>query len=257
MAVRITNIQHFSLDDGQGIRTTVFLKGCNLTCPWCCNPENISFEIENYIHDGQNESFGYDISLDALEKEILKDEVFYAENNGGVTFSGGEPLLQIRELEPLLKSLKSKNINICFETSLSAPSDLLEIAIEYIDEIFIDIKVLDKKEAKNVLNLDIDLYYENLELINSSNLDKKNITFRIPLNKEYTLKEDNIKNILNCIEKYSDFNVEIFKTHNLAESKCKSLNQEFISFSAVDDGELKEVLEKIQELNSNAKIISL
>ena len=92
--------------------------------------------------------------------------------------------------------------------------------------------------------------YENLELINSSNLDKKNITFRIPLNKEYTLKEDNIKNILNCIEKYSYFNVEIFKTHNLAESKCKSLNQEFISFSAVDDRELKEVLEKIQELNS-------
>ena len=46
MTVRVTNIQHFSLDDGPGIRTTVFLKGCNLTCPWCCNPENISFEIE-------------------------------------------------------------------------------------------------------------------------------------------------------------------------------------------------------------------
>ena len=53
MAVRITNIQHFSLDDGLGIRTTVFLKGCNLACPWCCNPENISFEIENYVHDNQ------------------------------------------------------------------------------------------------------------------------------------------------------------------------------------------------------------
>ena len=195
--------------------------------------------------------------MEDLEKEILKDEVFYIENNGGVTFSGGEPLLQIRELEPLLKSLKSKNINICFETSLSAPSDLLEIAIEYIDEIFIDIKVLDKKEAKNVLNLDIDLYYENLELINSSNLDKKNITFRIPLNNEYTLKEDNIKEILKCIEKYADFNVEIFKTHNLAESKYKSLNQEFINFSPVDDEALNEIFEKIQKLNSNVKIISL
>ncbi len=257
MTVRVTNIQHFSLDDGPGIRTTVFLKGCNLTCPWCCNPENISFEIENYTHNSQNESFGYDISLKDLEKEILKDEAFYVENNGGVTFSGGEPLLQIRELEPLLKSLKSKNINICFETSLSAPSNLLEIAIQYIDEIFIDMKVLDKKEAKNVLNLDIDLYYENLELINSSNLDKKNITFRIPLNNEYTLKEDNIKEILKCIEKYADFNVEIFKTHNLAESKCKSLNQEFAIFSPVDDEALNEVLEKIQELNSNARIISL
>ena len=125
MTVRITNIQHFSLDDGPGIRTTIFLKGCNLTCPWCCNPENINFEIENYIHNNQKESFGYDIPLEELEKEILKDEVFYSENDGGVTFSGGEPLLQIKELEPLLKSLRSKNINICFETALCVPSELL------------------------------------------------------------------------------------------------------------------------------------
>ena len=135
MAVRITNIQHFSLDDGPGIRTTIFLKGCNLNCPWCCNPENIRFEIEEYTHDDQNDSFGYDISLEELEKEILKDEVFYDKGNGGVTFSGGEPLLQIKELEPLLKSLKEKNINICFETSLSVATDLLEMAIYYIDEI--------------------------------------------------------------------------------------------------------------------------
>ena len=189
--------------------------------------------------------------------EILKDEVFYSENNGGVTFSGGEPLLQIRELEPLLKSLRSKNINICFETSLSVPSDLLEIAIGYIDEIFIDMKILDKVEAKNVLNLDIDLYYENLEIINSSDMNKNNITFRIPLNNEFTLKESNIMNILKCIEKYADFNVEIFKTHNLAESKYKSLNQEFINFTPVDDEALNEIFEKIQEFNSNVKIISL
>lgn len=109
MTVRITNIQHFSLQDGMGIRTTVFLKGCNLNCPWCSNPENISFEIENYHHDNQSEYFGYDISLEDLEKEILKDEVFYGDD-GGVTFSGGEPLLQIKEFKPLLKSLKNKNI---------------------------------------------------------------------------------------------------------------------------------------------------
>lgn len=257
MTVRITNIQHFSLDDGPGIRTTVFLKGCNLTCPWCCNPENIGFEIENYIHNGQSESFGYDISLEALEKEILKDEIFYSENNGGVTFSGGEPLLQIREMEPLLKSLRSKNINICFETSLSVPSELLEIAIQYIDEIFIDMKILDKKDAKSVLNLDVDLYQKNLELINSSNLAKSNITFRIPLNKEYTLKKSNIENILKSIEKYSDFKVEIFKTHNLAESKYESLNKEFNQFSDIDDELINAVYDEIKKVNSNVEIISL
>ena len=64
-------------------------------------------------------------------------------------------------------------------------------------------------------------------------------------------------NILKCIEKYADFNVEIFKTHNLAESKYKSLNQEFINFTPVDDEALNEIFEKIQEFNSNVKIISL
>ena len=118
-------------------------------------------------------------------------------------------------------------------------------------------KILDKVEAKNVLNLDVDLYYENLEIINSSDMNKNNITFRIPLNNEFTLKESNIRNILKCIEKYPDFNVEIFKTHNLAESKYKSLNQEFINFSPVDDEALNEIFEKIQKLNSNVKIISL
>lgn len=257
MTVRITNIQHFSLDDGPGIRTTVFLKGCNLTCPWCCNPENINFEIESYIHNNQKESFGYDIPLEELEKEILKDEVFYSENDGGVTFSGGEPLLQIKELEPLLKSLRTKNINICFETALSVPSELLEIAIDYADEIFIDVKILDKNDAKKVLNLDIDLYYENLELINSSNIDKDNVTFRIPLNNEYTLKEENIKLILKLIERYPNFKVEIFKTHNLAESKYGSLEKEFNQFSEVNDELIDEIYYKIKKINSNVSIISL
>lgn len=257
MTVRITNIQHFSLDDGPGIRTTVFLKGCGLACPWCSNPENIDFEIEEYSHDGKIDFFGYDISSEELENEILKDRIYYEDSNGGVTFSGGEPLLQIESLEPLLESLKEKGINICFETSLSVSQDLLEMAIEYIDDLFIDIKLLDKKEARDVLNLDVDLYYNNLELINNSSINKENITFRIPLNREYTLKEGNLDLILNLLEKYADFKVEIFKTHNLAKSKYESLNKEFNQYSEIDDELMSGIHEKIKKINSNARIISL
>lgn len=257
MTVRVTNIQHFSLQDGSGIRTTVFLKGCSLTCPWCCNPENINFEIESCNHGNGNESFGYDISIGELENEILKDEIYYENSNGGVTFSGGEPLLQIESLEPLLKSLKEKGINVCFETSLSVPTDLLEIAMDYMDELFIDIKILDKKEAKEVLNMDTELYRRNLDLINNSNIKKEKVTFRIPLNNEYTLKESNIKLILELIEKYSDFKVEIFKTHNLAESKYESLNKEFKQSSEIDDALIDGIYERINGINSNARIISL
>lgn len=252
MTVRITNIQHFSLHDGPGIRTTVFLKSCNLKCPWCCNPENINFEIENY-GTGDSEKFGYDISLDDLEKEILKDSVFY-EYGGGVTFSGGEPLLQIKSLEPLLKSLKEQNINICFETALSVPKDLVKIAIKYADYLYVDIKILDVNKAKSYLNMDINCYLENLDLISKSN---KNICFRIPLSNEYTLTEDNVSKIMPIVKKYSNCSIEIFKVHNLAESKYKSLNRELLSFSEVSDDDVNNFFNKISSINPNVKIIKL
>jgi len=156
MTVRITNIQHFSLHDGPGIRTTVFLKGCNLKCPWCANPECISSKIQG--------EFGYDISLEKLEQEIVKDKPFY-ETGGGVTFSGGEPLLQINDLEPLLKSLKNKNINICFETALFVPEKYLKIAKKYSDEFIVDIKMINHENCKKVIGGKIDQYLNNINYL--------------------------------------------------------------------------------------------
>ncbi|OWT33515.1 hypothetical protein BGI41_02015 [Methanobrevibacter sp. 87.7] len=255
MTIRITNIQHFSLQDGPGIRTTIFLKGCNLNCPWCCNPETINYNIEKYTEKGLKKEFGYDISIKELEKEILKDKIYYSKNNGGVTFSGGEPLLQIKELKPLLNNLKEKNINICFETALQIPSKLLKIAIKYIDEIFIDIKILTEKEAKTILNGNINLYYNNLEIISNSNI--KNITFRIPINKEYTMKKDNINKISELISKYPNYNVEIFKIHNIGESKYKLLNRKLQNFTNITDKEINEICKKLKKYNKNIKIIKI
>lgn len=256
MTVRVTNIQHFSLHDGPGIRTTVFLKGCNLNCPWCCNPENISFEIEKYFENGLKKEFGYDISLNELEKEILKDEIYYDNGKGGVTFSGGEPLIQIENLIPLLKRLKNKGINICFETSLSIKSNLVSMAIAYIDELFIDIKILEKEKALNILNLNLDLYLKNLEIINNSNIKKENITFRIPLNNEYTLNENNINQIINLLKKYP-YKVQIFKTHNLAENKYKLIDKKQVEIKELSDNEINEIYNKIKKITDNVEIISI
>ena len=154
MKVRITDIQHFSFHDGPGIRTTVFLKGCNLRCPWCANPECISSKIQG--------EFGYDIPLDELKNEILKDEPYY-KTGGGVTFSGGEPLLQVKYLEPLLKSLKLKNINICFETALFIPKEYLFIANLYVDEFIVDIKMINPENTKTILKGDINQYLDTFK----------------------------------------------------------------------------------------------
>lgn len=243
MMLRVTNIQHFCLHDGSGIRTTIFLKGCNLTCPWCCNPENMNFDIEN--------DWGYDISVNDLEKEILKDKSFYS-TGGGVTFSGGEPLLQIKKLIPLLQRLKSQNINICMETSLSVSNDLVSIAMEFIDELFVDIKILDEVTAKNVLNLDVNLYFKNLESISISN-----VTFRVPLCEEYTLNEENVSKLLFIISKYPNFKVELFKVHNLAESKYDSCNLNFKKFDEVSDEKIEKLLKRIKKINNDVKIIEI
>lgn len=256
MKVRVTNVQRFSLHDGPGIRTTIFLKGCNLKCPWCANPENLDFEKTEYYNETTKEKgcFGYDIEAVDLFDDIIKDKHYYKMNNGGVTFSGGEPLLQIKALEPLLIKLKKENVNMCIETALQVPTELVEFASNYIDEFIVDVKILNEKECKEILNGNIEIYNKNVEfLISKEKID----TFRIPLVNEYTLKEENIKNILEFLKKYKVRKVEIFKIHNLAESKYKSIGKTMTKFSKIEDGKIKEVYDKIKELNINVEIIKI
>lgn len=241
MKVRITNIQHFSLHDGPGIRTTIFLKGCSINCPWCANPECISSEIEG--------EFGQDILLKELEEEILKDEPFY-KTGGGVTFSGGEPLLQIKNLKPLLKSLKDKNINICFETSLFVPQEFLEIANKYVNEFIVDIKILKEKESKNILNGNINQYLNNLPL-----LDLNKTTFRFPLN-EFTITDENINLISDLLKKFKAKKLEIFKIHNLARKKYEILNKEFY-YKEISNEQIQEVYKKLKKNIENIEIIEI
>lgn len=230
MNVRITDIQHFSLHDGPGIRTTVFLKGCSIKCPWCANPECISKKIEG--------DFGYDITLGELENEILKDEPFY-KTGGGVTFSGGEPLLQIKCLESLLKSLKLKNINICFETALFVPKEFLKIAKSYADEFIVDIKMLNHENTKKILKGDINQYLDNLKVLN---LEKT--TFRIPVT-EYSLNDQEL--ILDLLKKYYPKKLEIFKLHNLAKRKYELLGKEMYT-KKVSDEQILDFKNKLGEI---------
>lgn len=245
----ITNIQRFSLHDGPGIRTTVFLKGCSIRCPWCSNPENINSYPEKYNKDGIEGIYGKNISLDEIYDEIIKDRVFY-ENNGGVTFSGGEALLYIDELLPLIKKLKKENITIAVETCLFIATSKLEQAIPYIDYFFVDMKIMDEVLCKNVLNGDLKLYEKNLKLLTS----KKLVTIRIPVIGHYTDYIDNKMAIVNEIKKYekSILKVELIKGHNLSESKYKSLNISSPQFYEVVDQSLMQYKEMIEK---NTKVL--
>lgn len=249
MKVRVTNIQRFSLHDGPGIRTTVFLKGCGLKCPWCSNPENINYEIEKYYNNESKEEgrFGFDIELSELEKEILKDEKYYKLNNGGVTFSGGESLLQFDKLEPLLNSLNKKNINICIESSLFVSQKKLGIAVKYVDEFIIDIKILDKEVCNKILKGNINTYYENIEYL-FKNVEKKKIKFRIPVTKEFTLSKSNLEYLVEFLKKYRPNDIEIFKIHQLGKKKYEALGKKINNYEEVTDEEIKKIIDLIEKL---------
>ena len=254
MKVRVSNIQRFCLHDGPGIRTVVFLKGCNLRCPWCANPENMEYDFTDYADDNEKKIIGYDIEAIDLFDEIMKDKEYYKLNNGGITFSGGEPLLQIKALEPLLKKLKDNDVTIAIETDLQVDSELVRIALKYVDEFIVDIKILDKDLNTKVLKGNLDFYIQNVEFLCKNN---KIDIFRIPLSYEYTFTKKNQELVLNFLKEYRCKKVEIFKIHNLAKNKYKAINREFTEFRDVDYDDIIKFYNKLKILNVNVSIIKI
>jgi pyruvate formate lyase activating enzyme len=257
----ITNIQRSSFHDGPGIRTTVFLKGCMLHCPWCANPETIAKAPEVFYDESlcvrQNNTcvcntdcsivtnkpiravqcpahaisvFGTYYSNDDLYTILMKDNIYY-ETGGGVTFSGGEPFLQLHSAINLLERLKSMRIHLCVETSLFTPSEYFEAVCNYFDLFYVDLKVLTKDMCKKLLGGDIELFFSNLETLFSMT---NKVIFRIPLVLS-TTTEENISAISNIIKEYKPIKVEYFDVHSMAEKKYKLLNKRIPVFEKVPD----------------------
>lgn len=228
----ITNIQKFSLHDGPGIRTTVFMKGCSLCCPWCSNPENLNSFIEYYIKDGKRGIYGKEYTVEEVFNEVIKDKPFYGDN-GGVTFSGGEPLLQAQMLLPLLQMLKDENITTAIETSLFVPTKKLQMVIPFIDFFYVDIKIMNKEICKDIIKGNLDIYKTNLRFLSS----KKKYVIRIPVIGGYTDDPENRRLVIKEIERHKDsiIRIELIKEHDLGNSKYKSLSLPVPNYSGIDD----------------------
>lgn len=268
----ITNIQRFSLYDGPGIRTTVFLKGCSLCCPWCCNPENLSAVYKNCSQDAGNIIYVESKTSTEIYNEIVKDKIYYGRYDpnktndhinsvselntlpGGVTFSGGEPLLQMENLKPLLELLKTEKIHIAVETCLFVPRKMVQIALHYINLFYVDAKILDQNNCKNILNGDLRLYYDNLETLFASG---KPIVIRIPVIGGYTDTKSNQDQILKLLDKYKPVKVEIIKEHNLGSSKYTLLSLPAPDYKGVSEELMDTYKKEIEKLGLVAQICKI
>ncbi len=173
---RIFNIQRYSLQDGPGLRTTVFLKGCPLSCAWCHNPESQDlkrafikqeerciacgscFEVcgpgetpadhpeacVDACPTGARQLLGRDVDIDELLDDVLRDRIFFDQSGGGVTLSGGEPLMQPAFVKALLKALRQRGVHTALDTcGLGQREDLLEAAA-LSDLVLFDLKHMDE-----------------------------------------------------------------------------------------------------------------
>lgn len=249
----VTKIQRMCFHDGPGIRTTVFLKGCSIHCPWCANPENLSFEIEDYSLESKDGEYGIVYKPEDLVEELYKDRAFW-DDDGGVTFSGGEALMQADELYDVLKILKRDKIHTAIETALFVPEYKLIKVVNSIDYFIVDFKLLNDEICKNVLGGDIQLFKKNLDLVYKSGRLK---LIRIPCCNEYTLQENNRKLLLEVLENYRDVPVQIFKIHSLGEKKYESLKREMWKAETVDNVIMESFLQDIRSRGITAEEISI
>ena len=182
----IFDIRRFSVHDGPGIRTTIFMKGCPMACWWCHNPEsrNTNCEVYTETHnlDGREfkreETIGKEIGANELLGQIEKDLVFMNESGGGVTFSGGEPLYQPGFLEEILSECRLHNIHTAIDTGGYAPKEVVERILPLVNLFLFDLKHIDDKLHLKYTSVSNFLILDNLKLIAEAG---KRIWIRLPI----------------------------------------------------------------------------
>ncbi|MBQ3066028.1 MAG: glycyl-radical enzyme activating protein [Clostridia bacterium] len=175
---RIFDIQKFSVHDGPGIRTIVFLKGCVLRCRWCCNPESQNWEIEGMIQNGVKKTVGRDITVGEVMTKVLQDKPYYRRSGGGLTLSGGETLCQPEFARALLLACRASGINTAIETTLCADYSVIESIAALVDTFLVDIKHMDSEKHRQFTTQPNDRILENAKRLASSGA---NMVVRVPV----------------------------------------------------------------------------
>ena len=207
---KVFNIQNFSTGDGRGIRTTVFMAGCNLHCPWCHNPECFSANTE--------------VNDEDIMKKVMHDIDFYEASGGGVTISGGEPLLRFNEAVSLMEKIKNKGINLTVDTALSVKIPDFDKLCSLTDTFLVDLKTVNEEKYKYVIGGNINLYKENLKELIKRN---KEIILRIPLIPDFNTKDEDIKEMALFINEVN-LPVSFHPFHKMGSSKYAKLGLDYL-----------------------------
>ncbi len=290
----VFNIQHYSVHDGPGIRTIVFLKGCPLRCQWCSNPESQLMQPElgynpskcigidkclrcaevclyGAIKQDQEEHekitidrelckecllctdacpskalevFGKQTSIEEIIQAVEKDSAFYARSGGGLTFSGGEPLMQAEFITEVLKLARRRRINTTIETCGYADWAQFAKVCQHLNSLIMDIKCIDAEKHKEFTNVSNDLILENFEKV-CMEFPNLPILVRTPVVPGFNDSEEDIQAIVDFLKGRPNVRYELLPYHRLGQQKYNYLGKEYPLVEAKLDDEkfnrLKEI----------------
>jgi len=231
MTLSVASIETLTSVDGPGLRTVVFMSGCRKRCLYCHNPEMFKLTKPNYK------------ATDLVNR--LKRYKNYFKRGGGITFSGGEPLLQTDALIPVLKSLKEENIHIAIDTAGDYIGNIKEL-LKYVDLVILDIKHVEKTKYENLCKVKMNKVEEFIKILNKSGVKVSlrqvvvpgihdNLDYLKKL-KKYISKINNVENISFLpfhrlgVEKYIELGISypMGDTPDMDKDKCKELYEEFL-----------------------------
>jgi len=269
----ISSVQRFSLHDGPGIRTTIFMKGCSLKCEWCANPETMGLEPQlmtllkkctrcgrcitacpneaiALTHEaidvawdkcdqcqkcvdacatGALETNGKRVSTEELMAEIASDREFYETSGGGVTFSGGEPLVQWKFVLQMLKRCKARRINTSLDTTGNVSWNILEQVLPYTDLVLYDVKHLDDEAHKAKTGIGNRMILRNLEKIARN----ARVWLRIPVIPGFNDSEQHLERVGRLAVELGAERVSLFPFHKWGEGKYERLGKAYLLSESV------------------------
>lgn len=176
---RIFDIQRYSIHDGKGIRTIVFLKGCVLRCKWCCNPESQEYGIQTMVVGGKPKTIGRDVTVREVMETVVKDRMYYRRSGGGLTLSGGESLCQPEFAAALLRAAKENGINTAMESMACAKYETIEKLLPWLDCYLMDIKHVNCEKHRAFTGKSNELMLENAGKVAQSGMTE--LVIRVPV----------------------------------------------------------------------------
>ena len=223
---RIFDIQRYSIHDGPGIRTIVFLKGCPLRCRWCCNPEGQHYDIETMRINGEIKTYGEDITVEELLPRLICDEFYFRRSGGGVTLSGGECLAQPNFAPHILHACHDLGYNTAIETTGYSTWENIEKYLPHTDYVLMDIKHMNSQKHKEFTGVNNEIILENAMKFAKSGV---NLTIRVPVIPTFNNTPDEISAIAEFAASLPNVtNLHLLPYHRLGEGKYEGLGREYL-----------------------------